>query len=78
MFGNFLRGFGGLDHSANATKTRTLYHWNCECGAHSREGDSLESHAEYKAQRHQWGMGVEHPMPAVYSADVDIPADWPD
>lgn len=77
MLGRFLRGLGGSDDPDGATKLRTLYHWRCECGAHSRGGDPFESDAEYNAQRHQWGKGVGHPMPEVYSTEVKVPADWP-
>lgn len=77
MLGKFLRGLGRPDGSDGATKMRTLYHWQCECGAHSRGGDPFESDAEYNAQRHQWGKGVNHPMPEVYSTQVEVPADWP-
>jgi hypothetical protein len=78
MLRKFLRGLGGPNDSGGATKTRTLYHWRCECGAHSRGGDPFESDAEYNAQRHQWGKGVDHPMPAVYSTEEEVPSDWPD
>lgn len=77
MVGKFLRGLGGQDDS-RSTKTRTLYHWRCECGAHSRGGDPFESDAEYNAQQHQWSKGVDHPMPAIYSTEEEVPADWPD
>ncbi len=74
MLGRFLRGLGG---ASGATKTRTLHHWRCECGGHSRGGVGLRTQAEYKAQRHQWGKGVDHPMPTVYSTEEEVPADWP-
>ena len=77
MVGRFLRGLGGHDDSGG-TKTRTLYHWRCECGGQSRGGDPFEMDAEYNAQRHQWSQGVDHPMPEVYSTEQEVPADWPD
>jgi len=77
MLGKFLRGLAGSANSADATKTRTLYEWRCECGAHSRGGDPFESDAEYNAQRHQLSKGVGHPMPEVYPTQVEVPADWP-
>lgn len=56
-------------------KTRTLYHWRCSCGAHSR-GDGgwlFESDAEYNARRHQEYEGVlHHTMPEVYTTDEAI------
>lgn len=77
MLGRFLRSLGGSADAPGATKRRTLYEWRCECGAHSRGGDPFESDAEYNAQRHQWSKGVDHPMPEVYSTEVEVPADWP-
>ena len=77
MLGKLLRGLGGSDDSGGATKMRILYHWKCECGAHSRGGNPFESDAEYNAQRHQWAKGVGHPMPEVYATEVEVPADWP-
>jgi hypothetical protein len=76
--GEFLRELGGQGDSSGATKTRILYHWRCECGAHSRSGDPFEPDAEYNAQRHQWAKGVDHPTPSVPSTEVEVPADWPD
>lgn len=78
MLGRFLRGLVGQDSSGGATKMRTLYHWRCECGAHSRGGDPFESDAEYNAERHQQGKGVDHPLPLVFSTEKEVPADWPD
>ena len=63
---DFLRGLLGGDSSS---ETRTLYHWRCSCGSHSRGGDPFETDAEYNAQRHQWSNGVDHPMPEVYSTE---------
>lgn len=77
MLGKFLRRLGGSGNSGGATKLRTLYHWRCERGAHSRGGDLFERDAAYNAQRHQWGKGIGHPMPEVYSTEVEVPADWP-
>lgn len=77
MLDRFFRSLGNSADAAGATKLRTLYEWRCECGAHSRGGDPFESDAEYNAQRHQWGKGVDHPMPEVYSTEVEVPADWP-
>lgn len=64
MVMGFLRGL-------REPKTRTLHHWRCSCGTHSR-GDGgwlFESDAEYNAQRHQWYKGVGHPMPEVYATE---------
>lgn len=77
MLGEFLRRFRGSDSSGGGTRMRTLYHWRCECGAHSRDGDPSQSDAVYKAQRHQWSKGIHHSMPEVYSTDVEVPKDWP-
>ncbi len=77
MLGDFLRRRRGSSRSGDVTKMRTLYEWRCECGAHSRSGDPSESHAEYNAQRHQWNKGVGHPMPEVFTTQVEVPADWP-
>lgn len=77
MLGRLLHGFSGRERATSATKTRTLYHWRCECGAHSRGGDPFESDAEYNAQRHQWSKGIDHPRPEVFSTEEEVPADWP-
>lgn len=74
MLGKFLRGLTG---TGGATKTRTLYHWRCECGAHSRGCDSIKFDAECKAQRHQLRKSIGHPMPSVYSTEVEVPEDRP-
>ncbi len=55
------------------SNVRTLYHWRCACGAHSRGGDLLESNAEYNAQRHVWRSGVGHPTPEIYSSVEEVP-----
>ena len=65
---DFLRGLLG---GGSSPETRTLYHWRCSCGSHSRGGD-IESDAEYNAQRHQWSKGVGHPMPEVYATEEEI------
>jgi hypothetical protein len=58
--------------SANdGPRTRTFWHWRCECGAHSRGGDPFKSDAEYNAQRHQWRQGVAH-QPEVYSTEEPV------
>lgn len=76
MIGKFLRGLahavsqsGAESETSYDASRRTQYHWRCECGAHSRTGGGwlLEADAEYAAQRHQWGKGVGHPMPEIYS-----------
>jgi len=58
-----------------APKMRTIYHWRCECGAKSRGpgGWGIPSDADYNAQRHQWRMGVGHPLPEVYSTEEEDP-----
>lgn len=56
---------------------RTLYEWKCECGARSRGGRGFENDVAYNAQRHQWSMGISHPMPRVYATTEEVPADWP-
>lgn len=58
---------------ANDRRSRTLYHWRCQCGAHSR-GDGgwlFESDAEYNAQRHQWRSSAEH-SPEVYTTIEEV------
>lgn len=59
-------------------ETRTLYHWRCPCGAHSRGGHPSEYDAERRAERHQLEAGVEldahlagehHPIPEVYATE---------
>lgn len=56
-------------HGSYDASTHTHYHWKCECGGHSRGGWLFESDAQYAAQRHQWGQGVSHPMPMIYSTE---------
>ena len=65
----FLRGLLG---GRQVPESRTLYHWRCSCGSHSRGGDLFKSDAEYNAQRHQWYKGVGHPMPEVYATEEEF------
>lgn len=79
MLGRFLRSLGAPSPTTGnsaATKMRTLYNWRCECGAKSRGGASSQSDAEYLALRHQM-REAGHPMPTVYTTQVEVPADWP-
>lgn len=73
MIMKFLRGLAEAiaqpeDNSAQYSVDHSIqYHWSCECGAHSRaDGFGFESDAQYAAQRHQWGKGRGHAMPAVH------------
>jgi hypothetical protein len=68
-------GLGDLFKKRPATRLRTVYKWQCECGAHSRGGDAFEDDAKYLAQQHQWRKGVGHPMPDVYSEQITVPND---
>ena len=70
MLGKF---FGGQEK----TKKRTLYYWTCDCGASSNGGDRNEYHAQYLAKQHQSRKGIGHPLPTVYSGEIDVPIDWP-
>lgn len=78
MVMDFIRGLlgGGSTQETRKQNTRTLYHWRCSCGSHSRGGDPFESDAEYKAQQHQRSkgavQGVRHPMPEVYSTEEEL------
>lgn len=80
MFGKL---FGRASDASEGTKTRTVYHWSCECGSHCRcsensgEGWLFEPDAEYNATRHKDYQGNDHPIPKVYSEGVQVPADWP-
>jgi hypothetical protein len=74
---DFLHGLLGGGRSPK-TITRTLWHWRCECDAHSRGGDTWKDRAESNAQRHQWSKGVGHPMPEVYATEVEVPRHWRD
>lgn len=48
------------DAPSGSPSSRTLYHWRCASGAHSRgPGGWLITHdAEYNAQRHMWRKGT--------------------
>lgn len=41
------------------------WHWDCECGSHSRGGD-IQSDAESNAMQHRLRNTVGHPEPRVY------------
>jgi hypothetical protein len=72
LIGRVIQVAVARSNSANdGPRTRTLWHWRCECGAHSRGGDPFKDDAEYNAQRHQWRQGVGHPMPEVYSTEEE-------
>lgn len=43
----------------------THWHWECECGAHSRGGD-IKADARTNAIQHQLRKTVGHPEPRVY------------
>ncbi|MET9119908.1 hypothetical protein [Streptomyces sp. NPDC004528] len=59
---------------ANAgPRTRTLWHWRCECGGKSRGGDPFKVDAEYNAERHRHYKGFPHPMPEVYPVEEEDP-----
>lgn len=68
VIGNLLRALARADQAPGSYDARRLpfYVWRCECGAHSRsEGFLSESDASIAADRHQWRLGVGHPMPTV-------------
>ncbi|MET3174713.1 UNVERIFIED_ORG: hypothetical protein ABIB52_002564 [Arthrobacter sp. UYCu721] len=80
MVWNFLRGLADAVRSSDSdrpidddnpyrAKPGIYWHWQCECGGHSRGGDSFKADAEQNAQRHQWNKGLPHPMPEVYSTN---------
>ncbi|WP_143666764.1 MULTISPECIES: hypothetical protein [unclassified Streptomyces] len=73
MFSSIRRALRGARSAA--PKMRTVYHWRCECGAHSRLPGAwgLPVDARYNAERHQWRKGVGHPMPEVYSTEEEVP-----
>lgn len=73
MFGRLRRALQGSGPAA--PKTRTLYHWRCECGAHSRGpgGWLIAPDAEYNARRHMWNKDKGHPMPEVYTTEEELP-----
>jgi hypothetical protein len=78
MVMNFIRGLlgGGSTQEARKQETRTLYHWRCSCGSHSRGGDLFESDAKYNAEQHQLSKGVvkgvRHPMPEAYATEEEF------
>ncbi|MET7668178.1 hypothetical protein [Micromonospora luteifusca] len=73
MIEKILRALGGARSDRVGRNTRTLYHWRCSCGGHSRGpgGWLIPADAEYAAQRHQWNKGVGHQMPEVYSTEEE-------
>ncbi|MGN9893023.1 hypothetical protein [Micromonospora sp. L31] len=75
MIEKILRALSGAASDRTGSNTRTLYHWRCSCGAHSRGpgGWLISLDAEYAAQRHQWNKGAEHQMPEVYSTEEEVP-----
>lgn len=73
IIGRALRGAAARSSSAGGVpSTRTLWHWRCECGAHSRGGDPFKVDAEYNAQRHMWRKDVGHPMPEIYPTEEEL------
>lgn len=71
MFEKIRRTLNGAASQRDDARSRTLYHWRCACGAHSRGpgGWLITYDAEYNARRHMWREGVGHPMPDVYSTE---------
>lgn len=69
MLGDILRRLLG---GGSASKTKTFWHWRCECGGHSRGGDFFKADAEQNAYLHQNRKGVGHPAPEVYSTQEPV------
>lgn len=68
----------GFWRKLSEPERRVLYHWRCECGAHSRGGNTSKYDTERRAERHQLEAGVDmesflagkrHPLPNVYETE---------
>jgi hypothetical protein len=73
VIGKVLRTLIGAGPQASSLPSRPfnppIYHWRCECGAHSRGAD-IKADAEFNAQRHLSRQEASHPTPEVYSTEL--------
>jgi hypothetical protein len=72
LVGRVLQVAAARSRSADAgPRTRTVWHWRCACGGHSRYSETSEILAKWKADRHRFRQGVDH-VPETYSTEEEI------